>query len=125
MTTSTNLFSVLSPLVGTRCYPLTFVQPDGNLPVWPAIRYTRIGGDLHNSICMTGDGVTAGFTDTEQYQLDIVAKTHAALEALELQVRAAFDALATMPTTIDGLTREFDSETRTYRTIMTITVSPF
>lgn len=112
MSASTTLFATLQGLVGGRCYPDTFMQPGGELPDWPALRYTFIGGDPHADICGTGDGST----DTPLVQIDVVCSTHAERETLTAQVRAAMDALTTPPTTLQGSPRNsWDAETKTYR----------
>lgn len=114
MTISIDIFNALQSLVGGRCYPDTFDQPDGGLPAWPSIRYQRIGGDVHADICGTGNGDG----DTTLIQIDVVASTHAARETLIAQVRAAMEAFGT-PTTLDGSPRnEYDAETKTYRSSM-------
>lgn len=112
MTVSTDIFNTLQALVSGRCYPDTFAQPSGNLPDWPAIRYTLIGGDTHPDICGTGDGSA----DTPLVQIDIVTATHAERETLRSQVRAAMAALVNPPCTLQGAPRnEYESDTKTYR----------
>lgn len=111
MSITTDLYSALNGYVGGRCYPDTFMQPDGGLPTWPAIRYSIVGGDTHADICGTGDGST----DTLLIQLDLVASTNAARETLTAQVRGAMAVFVT-PTTLDTPPRmEYDAETKTYR----------
>lgn len=112
MSASTTLFATLQALVAGRCYPDTFMQPSGELPQWPALRYTLVGGDVHADICGTGDGST----DTLLVQVDVVCSTHAERETLTAQVRTAMDALNTPPTTLQGSPRNsYDAETKTYR----------
>lgn len=114
MSVSTDIFTALQSSVGGRCYPDTFMQPNGNLPVWPAIRYSIIGGDTHADICGTGDGST----DTTRVQVDIVGATHASRETVLATVRTAMSNMAT-PTTLQSTPRsEYDAETKTYRAIL-------
>lgn len=111
MSVSSQLFTALKGLVGNRCYPDTFMQPDGNLPVWPAIRYTVTGGDTFGTICGTSDGDE----DTPSIQVDLVCATQASRETLTASVRTAMAAMAT-PTSLENTpTNEYDSETKTYR----------
>jgi Protein of unknown function (DUF3168) len=114
MTVSTEIFTALQASVGGRCYPDTFMQPDGNLPIWPAIRYTVIGGETYGDICGTGDGST----DTARVQIDIVASTHANRETVLNSVRTAMMNMTT-PTTLQSSPRnEYESETKTYRAVL-------
>jgi len=114
MTVSTEIFTALQSSVGGRCYPDTFMQPDGNLPTWPAIRYSIVGGETHPDICGTGDGST----DTARVQIDIVGATHASRESVLAAVRTAM-ANMTTPTTLQSTPRmEYEKETKTYRAIL-------
>lgn len=114
MSVSTQIYTALQGLVSGRCYPDTFMQPDGNLPLWPSIRYSIIGGETHADICGTGDGST----DTTRVQIDIVAATHSSRESILNSVRAAMENLAT-PTTLQSTPRgEYENETKTYRAIL-------
>lgn len=114
MTVSTDIYTALQSSVSGRCYPDTFMQPDGNLPVWPAIRYSIVGGEIATDICGTGDGTL----DTQRVQIDVVGTTHASRETITGLVRAAMMNMAT-PTTLQSPPRnEYDGETKTFRAIM-------
>lgn len=114
MSVSTEIFTALQSAVSGRCYPDTFMQPDGNLPVWPAIRYSVVGGETHADICGTGDGST----DTVRVQIDIVGATHASRETVLAAVRTAMQALPTPATLQSSPRNEYENETKTYRAIL-------
>lgn len=108
------VFTALKSLVGNRCYPNTFIQPeDGALPTWPAIRYTLISGDNAFDLCGT-DNVD---TDDTVVQLDLVAKTHGAVVTLRDQAITAMQGL-TPPAVRLSMFNEYDETTKTYRITM-------
>jgi hypothetical protein len=110
MTIQTDLFATLGALVGSRAYPDRFPQAaDGG--TWPAIRYSTVGGAIWPDI----SGAGTEETDDVRFQVDVVASTAAARDALVRQVRAAM-ATFTPPAVLDGPARtEFDEETKTFR----------
>jgi hypothetical protein len=114
-----DIFAAVSSLVGGRVYPLTFVQPSGALPTWPAIRYTVVSDSIEATVCGSGGTDQA---DT-RVQLDVVAATYAAVRALRLQVITAMEALTT-PTVWDGDGETFDEPTRTFRARLDFVIYP-
>jgi hypothetical protein len=107
MTLKTDIFDALKGLVGNRCHPDRFVQ--GETPRWPAIRYSVVGGTSWEDLC--GDGGEEA--DDVRIQLDWVAESEAAREALTPQIRAAMTALGLY---IQGRPQEmYDAETKTFR----------
>jgi hypothetical protein len=111
VTIETIIFAKLGPLVENRCFPDTFVQPNGSLPEWPAIRFTVITGRVDTDILGDGDENT----DTPLVQLDIVTETAKARSELRQEVRAAMATL-NPPATLEGSPdQSYDSETKTYR----------
>jgi hypothetical protein len=115
MSLKADLYALLAPLVSNRCYPLTFVQPNGSLPVWPAIRYTPAGGDPTQDICGSGDADG----DTVRMQLDLVAATNADLSALLTSVRTALRDATVFDATLQGSPEEtWDPDTKTHRAIL-------
>jgi hypothetical protein len=113
------LYTMLGPLVNSRCYPLTFIQPDGELPRWPAIRYTLLNGVDSNDIC----GSTTVDTDDTSVQLDLVAQTHGAVITLRDQVIAAMLGFS-IPATRQSNSQEYDEQTKTYRVTLEYLISP-
>lgn len=113
------IFTALAPLVGgTRCYPVMIPQEEGTPPVWPAIRYTPVGGTITPDACGGGTAVT----DDQRVQIDCIAKTYKAAGALCELARAAMEALA-VPTVADGPPLyEYDAETQTFRAIQDFTI---
>jgi len=110
------IFTTLGPLVASRCYPIVF--PQKPLPVWPAIRFTRVGGTIYPDACGAGDDST----DDQRFQVDIVATTLDELTdtvtGLVPLARAAM-ALLTVPTVLQAPPAfEYDPETKTYRAVM-------
>ncbi len=112
------IFDALKGLVANRVYPNEFVQPDGSLPTWPAIRYTIISSVSEADIC----GTDTVDTDDVSVQLDIVARTHGAVIALRDQVIAAMMSLG-LPATRQSNSQERDAETKTYRVTLEYLVS--
>lgn len=110
------LVSALGPLVGGRIYAVTF--PQQQLPEWPAIRFTPAGGAITPDACGSG----AEETDDIRVQIDCVAETYEAAEALCSAVRAAMDAF-TPPAVADAHPlRDWDPETKTFRVIIDFTI---
>lgn len=113
LSVSQEVFRVLAPLVGERCYQRTFLQPNGQLPAWPAIRFIFATVDPGATIC--GDGGDEGADYRLQIDLaDAAANGEAAFQALRAQALAAMQTLG--PTYVWAAQRdEFDAETKTLR----------
>ncbi len=113
------IFAALGPLVEDRCWPVMIPQEKGKPPVWPAIRYTPVGGTITPDAC--GGGTAA--TDDQRVQVDcIVEGDYKACGALCELARAAMEALA-VPTVADGPPLyEYDAETQTFRAIQDFTI---
>ena len=110
MSVEADLFSTLGPLVGNRVYPESFIQPNGALPAWPAIRYDLVSEVPVISICNdSGDDAL----DT-RVQLDVVAKGWTEVRILRQQVMQAMR-LFVPPATYEISFAEKDEETKTYR----------
>jgi hypothetical protein len=112
MTIESNLVAALKSLVGNRMSPISFPQPPA-VPTWPAIRYTTISNVPLHDICGDGDDETSDL----RVQLDVVATTKAAANALRLQIMAAMR-LFDPPALLEISTEAKDEETKTYRWIM-------
>lgn len=111
------LLAALGPLVSGRCWPDAFPQP-ADAPVWPAIRYIITGGSIAADACGSGDPET----DDVSVQVDAVAQTADARDALVAQVRTAL-ASFTPPAVLDSPPlHAWDPETRTYRGIVLFTI---
>jgi hypothetical protein len=113
MSHETIIFSALKGFVSNRCYPDTFPQEPA-IPVWPAIRYTQIGGTIDEDVCGSGTAET----DNSEFQIDIVAATATARATLRDQVRTAMLGLSIPNALTLAPIHEFDAETKTYRCIM-------
>jgi hypothetical protein len=113
------LYTALRGLVSDRVYPSTFLQPDGNLPVWPAIRYTFIDYTPAIEICGTDDGAT----DDARVQIDIVAKSYGAMVALRTQVTTALMNVDPPAVRERGF-ETYDTETRTHRAVLEFAFYP-
>lgn len=113
LSVSQDIVRVLGPLVSQRCYQRTFMQPDGGLPPWPAIRFVFASADPGSTIC--GDGGDADADYRVQIDLaDEYGKGEAAFQALRAQVLAAMQTLG--PAYVWAAQRdEFDAETKTLR----------
>lgn len=110
MSIEADLFSRLKTLVANRVYPLTFIQPNGALPVWPAIRYSFISVIPATTVCGDGGDETA---DT-RVQIDAVDKTFMAMRALRMEIMLAM--LTFYPPAIfENDFEEYDADTKTYR----------
>lgn len=96
--------------MANRVYPLTFIQPNGALPVWPAIRYSFISVIPATTVCGDGGDETA---DT-RVQIDAVDKTFMAMRALRMEIMLAM--LTFYPPAIfENDFEEYDADTKTYR----------
>jgi hypothetical protein len=113
MSLEADLFAALKSLVGNRCVPNTFPQPPA-VPTWPAIRYTMVSRVPVVDICGDGDDATA----EPRVQLDIVAETYPAAEALRVQVRAAMRSFSPPAICENAGMALFDADTKTHRFIM-------
>jgi hypothetical protein len=106
----TDIFDAIGSLVSGQCLPDKFDQESG-APIVPAIRYTLVGGTTWADL--EGDGDAS--TDDIRIQIDWIAITAEARDALTPLIRAAMKTLSP-PCLMDGppVTR-FDAETKTYR----------
>lgn len=111
------IFAKLKGLVSNRCFPDSFPQ-EPEKPVWPAIRYTQVGGDIEEDVCGSGDAET----DSSLFQIDIVTHTATSRATLKEQVRAAMKTLEIPNALTQAPIHTFDVETKTYRCIMLYTV---
>jgi len=109
MTLKTDIFDALKALVDNRVTPDTF--PQEATPTVPAIRYTLVGGTTWQDLEGDGDDTT----DDIRIQLDWIAKTAEARDALTPLIRTAMKTLDP-PCVMQGppLTT-FDAPTKTYR----------
>jgi hypothetical protein len=119
MMISAVVFTALRGLVADRVYPATFIQPDGSLPSWPAIRYATVDAVADVTIC----GNDLGETDDEHVQIDIAAKSFGAMIALRDQVYAALQNVEP-PATRERSQWTVDTRTKTYRAIIEYTFHP-
>lgn len=113
LSVSQQVFGALAPLVGQRCYQRTFLQPDGGLPAWPAIRFVFVSADPGETICGDGGDEAADY----RVQIDLAeayAKGEAAFQALRAQVLAAMQSLGATYVWA-GQRDEFDPDTKTLR----------
>lgn len=110
MSIEADVFTTLKTLVSNRVYPLTFIQSNGALPVWPAIRYAFISVTPAITVCGDGGDETA---DT-RLQIDAVDKTFMAMRALRMEVMLAMLAFDP-PAIFENDFEEYDSETKTFR----------
>lgn len=107
------IVSALGPLVVSRVYARTFLQPDGSLPEWPAIRMSVISGDDQATVCGNGGDEATDY----RIQIDVVddrKKGEASFLSLVRQVKvalAAIDSTFVLAGQQDG----FDEVTRTNR----------
>lgn len=111
------VFQALKGLVDNRCYPNTF--PQGQLPVWPAIRYTLVSADPGPTVCGTDEG------DADEYrvQIDCVDKSYGGAASLRDQVIATMQTVDP-PTTRDTIFEDYDSETKTHRATVDYLLHP-
>ena len=110
MSIEADLFTTLKTLVANRVYPETFIQPNGALPVWPAIRYGLVSIVPATAICGDGGDETA---DT-RVQLDVVDKTFIATRLLRYQVMQAMLNF-NPPAIVQNSFSEYDADTKTFR----------
>lgn len=113
MSVDTELFAGLRTLVSDRVFPNTFEQPDGELPEWPAIRYTIVTANPEEDLCGDGDDSTADI----RVQLDVVHDTYTSMKNLRLQVMAAM-ALMVTPARCQLWFETYDDETKTHRAVL-------
>lgn len=113
MSIEADLFSTLGPLVGNRAYPETYIQPNGNLPEWPAIRYSFISSVPMITIC----GDSGDDAPDTRVQIDCTAKTFMgsrALRLLAMSVMQGFFPPAILQEGVSG-GAGYDAETKTFR----------
>lgn len=110
MSIESDLVAALGPLVAGRVHRAIFPQPQ-SVPVWPAVRFTRVSGTPDLDICGGGDEST----DDVLYQFDIVAKTLAQADALTAQLVAAMHTFSTPNARVARRDGEFDPDTKTFR----------
>lgn len=120
MIQSEALHAVLAPLVAGRCWPVMFPQAPDAPPVWPAIRYTPVGGTVHPDACGGGDGST----DDARVQIDAVAETYLGARDLMQQIRTALMTFDPPAVPEGPALFEYDAETRTHRAIQDFTLYP-
>lgn len=110
MSLQSTIYDALKALVSNRVTPDKFEQEEG-VPTTPAIRYTLAGGTTWQDLC--GDGSAA--TDDIRIQLDWIATTADARDALTPLIRTAMETL-TPKCVMDGPPiTTFDAETKLYR----------
>ena len=122
MSLETDLFAALGPLVSNRCKPLIFGR-EGQIPVWPAIRFTFISVTPSVTICGDGGDETA---DT-RIQIDIADVTFVGVRALRLQVMTAMQTFVPIAV-FENSFSSYDGPTETYREqldYVTYASSPF
>lgn len=110
---SKELKAALAPLVGQRVYARTFMQPSGQLPEWPAIRFVFVTPEIDDDICGDGGDDTANWN----LQIDVVLgfkKGETAFQQLRQEVMAAIAALGAHYAW-SGQREEFDADTKTNR----------
>lgn len=109
MSLQTAIFAALKSLVSNRVTPDTF--PQEKTPTLPAIRYSLAGGVTWADL--EGDGDAS--TDDIRVQIDWIAGTADARDALTPQIRAALKSLDP-PFIMDGPPiTTFDAETKVFR----------
>jgi len=114
------IFEALKSAVDNRCYPIVFPQQP-KLPVWPAIRYTRISATP--VITLEGDG--GDETADSDFQIDLVALNNAQLVALRAEVMARMKAILDPVQPVwTGESAEYDFETKTHRCRLDYTFYP-
>ena len=112
----TEIFTALGPLVANRVYPVTFPQAPA-VPVWPAIRYTPIGGTMQSTSC--GDANDPDIS----IQIDVVATTFSAVITLTESVKTAFNTFS-VPAVLENFQIfDYDAETKTHRAILQYTIA--
>lgn len=118
MIQSEALHAALSSLVAGRVWPVMF--PQSPLPIWPAIRYTPVGGTVYPDACGGGDGAA----DDVRVQIDAVAETYVAARDLNQQIRAALMAF-TPPAVPEGPPLfDYEPELKVHRAIQDFTLYP-
>lgn len=118
MSIETDLFDVLGPLVGDRCYPEVFPLKTP-VPQWPAIRYSVVSEVPAVMLC----GDTGVEANTTRIQLDLVAASVPAVRGLRDSVIAALENFDP-PAVRDSGAMNWDLETDTFRYTMDYTFYP-
>jgi hypothetical protein len=109
-----DIFDTIKTLVSNRVYPNTFVQPNGSLPVFPAIRYQIISNEVTPDIC--GDGLEN--EQNPRVQLDLACFTGAEVITLRENVRAAMKNFPDSPALLEDSGSDYDADTKTHRVRM-------
>jgi hypothetical protein len=105
-----DIFDALKALVNNQVLPDKFDQ-EANAPIVPAIRYTLAGGATWEDL--EGDGDDS--TDDFRIQIDWIARTAEARDALTPLIRTAMKTLSP-PCRMQGRPiTTFDAETKVYR----------
>lgn len=102
--------AIVGTLVDGRYYPNNFPQ-ERTAPTWPAIRGTIISRDNELDQC----GAGTDDDDDVRVQLDIVASTYDALDALRISVWDAMSAADPPWIRQPGSFETWDSEARVHR----------
>lgn len=112
--------TALGPLVNGRVYASTFPQQP-NIPTWPSIRFTVVGGEVFPDLC----GSEVWQTDDVRVQLDVVATEYDQMRSLVQQVISAMAAVVDPPSRRAAPTVEtFDAETKTHRSVLEYSLHP-
>jgi hypothetical protein len=119
MMVSAVVFTALRPLVADRVYPSTFLQPDGSLPVWPAICSTIYNVEPDVTICDDDAATTA----TPHAQIEVAAKSYGAMIALRNQIFAAL-ANVDPPARCENYFDTYDTRSKTHRAVLDYTFHP-
>lgn len=119
MSIESELVTLLGPLVGGRIARDVFPQPNG-LPEWPAIRFSLIDGQNAETICGT-DGVE---TDDSTYQIDCVATTGIAADALARDVIGEMNLFPLPNVRTARRADPYDPATKTFRVSLDFLISP-
>jgi hypothetical protein len=110
MSVADTIFTALRGLVSDRCYPKRFPQQKD--AVWPAIRFTIVGGTTYEDLCGDGDEDS----DDTRVQIDWAHITSDDCEALGRQIRAAMAAIADPPMRMQAPPDlDWDADAKVYR----------
>lgn len=113
LSVSQALTTALGPLVEQRVYARTFVQPSGDLPTWPSIRFAFVSVASDVTICGDGGDESADY----RVQIDLVlerSKGEVEFQSLRSQLLAVMQALGSTFVWA-GQRDEFDADTKTNR----------
>lgn len=110
------IFQALRSLVADRVYEDTI--PQLKQPVWPAMRWSVIGGAIANDLCGSG----AAQTDDVLVQLDIVSINAAERRGLVAAARIALLSLSVPCLLQGGPRQEYDAEMKVYRASIDFTL---